>query len=111
MKGEEAKTQKQLEEVESRTTAAVVEEMHSAFYLDVIGADLGIANAEAMERYLRTLLPRSITQAVKAVEKDCSAPQVRQADLAGSHGTTTPSLTQDPALTSALLGGQAAPRN
>ncbi|EGO59783.1 hypothetical protein NEUTE1DRAFT_136820 [Neurospora tetrasperma FGSC 2508] len=59
MKGEEAKTQKQLEEVESRTTAAVVEEMHSAFYLDVLGADLGITNPEAMERYLRALLPQS----------------------------------------------------
>ncbi|KAK3485999.1 uncharacterized protein B0T23DRAFT_448757 [Neurospora hispaniola] len=111
IKGEEAKTQKQLEEVESRTTAAVVEEMHSAFYLDVLGADLGITHPEALKRYLRTLLPRSISLAVKAAEKDRSAPRVRQQDLVGSHGTTTSSLTQDSASTSALFGGQAAPRN
>ena len=55
MKGE-AKIQKQLEEVEKRTTAAIVE-MHSAFYLDVLGADLGITNSEALERYLQALLP------------------------------------------------------
>ncbi|KAK3491817.1 hypothetical protein B0T13DRAFT_505044 [Neurospora crassa] len=99
MKGEDMeakKTQKQLEEVEEKcttTAAAVIEEMHM------------------MERYLRArILPQSISLAVKAAEKDCSAPKVRQSNLAGSHGTSTAGLTQDSASTSAFLGGQAALR-
>lgn len=108
MKGE-TKTTEQLEEVEKATAAAIVAEMHSPFYLEVLGQDLGISDTEALERRVREILPRSIVEAVEAAKKDKAAPtNVRQPDPAEFSDGKKTKKTEVPGATEEILGGQAA---